>query len=534
MKKLFAAAAAAVTAISVAAFSGCDVLESILGHVHDMSYIAAKEATCTEGGNIEYYHCSGCGQDFADEAGTERLRSVVTKALGHDLEYVEPVAPTCTADGANGYYSCLRCEGRFIDEAGETAATDEEIVRPAEGHECDENEWRGDGRGHWNVCDVCGAQVNFAVHTYGEGGACTVCGYEAGEDDIIVGNAEDISSAELSIHFIAPQVKASGDSALIKVGDTEILVDAGPNKGNTQTIKKYIDKYCADGVLEYVIVTHADNDHILGMIGNKSGGKYNGILYSYNIETIIMFDRTNKTLLTENGNPTDYSDFLDAVNYAKAQGAAVYTGLQCYNNDNGASRTYYLNDEETVSLNILYNYYYDHESNDENNYSVCFLLTHETENGKENNYLFTGDLEEKGEEYLVANNKLPEVELYKAGHHGSKTSSQNVLLEVIKPKNIAVCCCAGYNQYGSSEENTFPTQAFIDRAGMFTDNIYVTITYDEISGDPVAMNGDIVFYYDRAEGEEIGSLKLWCSDNTLKLKDTDWFKQNRTWPQGGV
>ena len=132
----------------------------------------------------------------------------------------------------------------------------------------------------------------------------------------------------------------------------------------------------------------------------------------------------------------------------------------------------------------------------------------------------------------MQNNDLPEVDLYKAGHHGSKTSSNNCLLEVIKPKHIAVCCCAGYNQYHSAEENTFPTQAFIDRAGMYTDSIYVTITYED--SDAVPMNGDIVFYYGMAGDEEQGNLKLWCSNNSIKLKDTEWFAENRTWPQGGV
>ena len=36
------------------------------------------------------------------------------------------------------------------------------------------------------------------------------------------------------------------------------------------------------------------------------------------------------------------------------------------------------------------------------------------------------------------------------------------------------------------------------------------------------MNGNIVFYFDE-------SLKLYCSDNNLKLKDTEWFKANRKW-----
>ena len=534
MKKFFKVAAALAAALSLTAFGGCEMLHDMFfSHVHEMQFVAEQPATCTQEGVREHYHCTVCNEDFADEDGLTYAPSLTIKALGHDMEYVHQVAPTCTAEGNIGYYKCSRCGGTFAAEDGEVAYSEKDIVLGKTDHTYVATEWEFDGRNHWHECSACGPTIDgsSAAHTYGEDGACTVCGYlPAG--DIELGNREDISSADLSIHFIAPAVKASGDSAFIKVGDTEILVDAGPNKSNLQTIKNYINKYCTDGVLEYVIVTHADGDHILGMIGNKSGSTYNGILYTYDIQTLITFDKSNKDLTTEAGNPTDYSDYLDAVEYARSQGTAVYTGLQCYNNQGGAQRTYYLDEEQNISLNILYNYYYDHDSSDENNYSVCFLLTQELANGEANNYLFTGDLEEKGEEYLVEYNELPEVELYKAGHHGSKTSSNECLLEVIKPKHIAVCCCAGYNQYSSAEENTFPTQAFIDRVGMYTDSIYVTITYKD--KEAVPMNGDIVFYYNTAEGEEQGSLKLWCSNNVTKLKETEWFKQNRTWPEGGV
>ena len=532
MKRFIVSAVAFAMAAAALAFGGCEYIERIIGHEHDMTFVAERQATCTEAGNVAYYHCSVCDGNFADEFGGEPLSSVSVRALGHDLDYVAAESSTCTVNGHESYWQCSRCGNMFDDEEGERQLTEEEVLRELAAHTFDADAWQHDGLTHWNECSVCHGHLNAAAHDEsGENGACAVCGYIKGANDPVPGNEEDIISADLSIHFIAPTVKASGDSALIKAGNTEVLVDAGPNKGNTQTIKDYIDRYCTDGVLEYVIVTHADGDHILGMIGSSSGGSYNGILYSYDIETLITFDRTNKELLTEAGNPTDYSDYLDAVEYARSQGTAVYTGLECWNNENGARRTYYLDEEQTISLNILYNYYYENDSSDENNYSVCFLLTQQAADG-EHNYLFTGDLEEDGEERLVQNNDLPEVDLYKAGHHGSKTSSNNCLLEVIKPKHIAVCCCAGYNQYHSAEENTFPTQAFIDRAGMYTDSIYVTITYED--SDAVPMNGDIVFYYGMAGDEEQGSLKLWCSNNSIKLKDTEWFAENRTWPQGGV
>ena len=50
---------------------------------------------------------------------------------------------------------------------------------------------------------------------------------------VVGGDVAEITSADLSIHFVAPAVKASGDCTLIKVGDTEVLIDAGPSKANT-------------------------------------------------------------------------------------------------------------------------------------------------------------------------------------------------------------------------------------------------------------------------------------------------------------
>lgn len=535
MKKFVISAFAAVTAIATVAFGGCDIINGILDsfHTHTMEHVEAVEPTCTQAGNEEYYHCSVCGKNFADEGGNRELSDVTVAALGHDGELVEELAATCTQEGNMAYYICARCGLTFADEACTQPVSADEYATPVIAHTISA-EWQHDGANHWHVCTVCGTRTDAAAHTIGDDGACTVCGYTPGENDPTYGSEGDISSADLSIHFLELGNKYTGDSTLIKVGDTEVLIDAGSRQSSAATIKAYIDKYCTDGVLEYVIATHSDQDHIAGLVGTSSGGKYNGVLYSYDIGTVIKFDLSNKDTTTAAGNPTLYGRFLTAVDYAESQGAAVYTGLECWNEENGAQRTYYLDDEQTISINILYNYYYDHTSSDENNYSVCFLLTQELGGGEENNYLFTGDLEVEGEEYLVQYNELPEVELFKAGHHGSPTSSNDVLLSVIRPKNVVVCCCAGSDEYTDNKDNQFPSQAFVDRVSGYTENVYVTTMVSDNENGFQPMNGNVVFYYNTAEGESGGSLKLWCSNNTTKLKDTEWFAANRTWPSGGV
>lgn len=325
----------------------------------------------------------------------------------------------------------------------------------------------------------------------------------------------ELDKAKLSIHFLELGNKYTGDCTLIKYGNTEILIDAGSRKDSATTIKNYVSRYCTDGILEYVIATHAHQDHIAGFVGNVAGNTRTGILYQFKVGTLIQFAGTNATTAI-------YKDYVSATEYLKTQGTKVYTAKECWYETSGASKKYYLDDDKKISLNILYNYYYDNKTTDENDYSVCTLLTQE-ESDKTYNYLFTGDLEEEGESYLVDNNALPRVDLFKGGHHGSYTASTEKLLSIIKPQNVAVCCCTGTTEYTKNNANTFPSQAFIDRVSKYTQNIYcTTLITDYDKGEYTSLNGNIVFYYTDA-------LKLYCTNNTLILKDTQWFKSNRTW-----
>ena len=134
------------------------------------------------------------------------------------------------------------------------------------------------------------------------------------------------------------------------------------------------------------------------------------------------------------------------------------------------------------------------------------------------------------------------MELYKAGHHGSKTSSTTNLLEKIQPKMCVVCCCAGSFEYKAKPENTFPTQDFINRISPYTDKVFVPIMINFIQtegvntatkdddvykndGEYQLLNGNITVTSDAAKG-----VYVVCSNNETLLKDTNWFKANRTTP----
>jgi competence protein ComEC len=316
-----------------------------------------------------------------------------------------------------------------------------------------------------------------------------------------------ITSSDLSIHFLELGNEYTGDCTLIKTGDTEVLIDAGSRQNSAGTIMPYIKQFCTDGVLEYVIATHADQDHIAGFIGTSTD---KGVFESFICETIIDFPLTNKTTQT-------YNNYVQKRNAEVATGATHYTALECWNNQNGAQRSYALSDD--ITMNFLWQRFYEEKSSDENEYSVCMLLTQ-----GENNYLFTGDLESEGETSLAETHDLPKCKLFKAGHHGSKTSSTSALLAEIQPEIVCVCCCCGSDEYKAKPENTFPTQAFVDRIAPYTKNVYVTTLATDDERGYTSMNGNIVVM------SNDGEISVRCSNNATLFKDTAWFKENRDCP----
>ena len=325
----------------------------------------------------------------------------------------------------------------------------------------------------------------------------------------------DIEDADIAVHFIELGNKYTGDCTLIKVGDVEVLIDCGSRADSVMTVSGYINNYVSDGKLEYVIVTHAHQDHYAGF---ATPAKMNSIFDLYECENIITFAKTN-----QKDTNTTYKNYLRELNEEIANGAKHYTADKCYDNEGGAKRTYELG--AGYSMEILYNKYYWNEAKTENDYSVCCMVSG---NGK--NFLFTGDLEEAGEKSLADQYKIDhaplapdfKVDLYKAGHHGSKTSSTEDFLAVFKPKICCVCCCAGSPEYTKTKDNQFPTQAFIDRISAHTERVYVTtlcIDYEKNLFE--SFNGNIIVL---VKGSDID---VKCSNNNTLLKDTDWFKTNR-------
>lgn len=352
---------------------------------------------------------------------------------------------------------------------------------------------------------ISGALVAFLV------ASCLLIGFAAG----FIGMAEYRTpasdktpvSGDISINFLELGNAYTGDCTFIQVGTVDILIDAGSRTSSIPTIADFVKGRMKDDLLDYVIVTHAHQDHYAGF---ATGENTESLFDLFNVGTIIDFALTNQK---EDG--AMYKNYLRERQEAIDRGANHLTAAECIQNKQDVFKL-----SDSVSMRILDSKYYYEKASSENDYSVCTLFSQ-----GDNNYLFTGDLEAGGEAELVVRNDLPEVTLYKAGHHGSKTSSSDALLRVIRPKIVCVCCCAGSTEYTSNNDNTFPTQDFVDRIAPYTDKVYVTtlcVNYEEKTF--TSMNGTITV------SVKNGSIAVECSASSKVLKEWDWFREHRTCP----
>ena len=141
-------------------------------HVYPLTPTAAKDATCTEAGNIAYWTCSDCGAIFSDEAGTTEINQAdtVIPAKGHALTKTAAKEATCTEPGNIEYWTCSECQKLFKDEAGTTEIDQADIVIPAKGHNpvataLKRATDKANGNTAYWSCSVCGKFFSDAACT---------------------------------------------------------------------------------------------------------------------------------------------------------------------------------------------------------------------------------------------------------------------------------------------------------------------------------------------------------------------------------
>ena len=116
---------------------------------HNTVKTEGKPATCTEPGNITYWHCEDCGKYFRDEACTEEITQAdtVLAITPHNAVKTEGKPATCTESGNIAYWYCADCGKYFSDEACTQEIMLADTVLSAKGHQYQDG-----------VCTVCGAK----------------------------------------------------------------------------------------------------------------------------------------------------------------------------------------------------------------------------------------------------------------------------------------------------------------------------------------------------------------------------------------
>lgn len=224
-----------------------------------------------------------------------------------------------------------------------------------------------------------------------------------------------------------------------------MLIDCGESEAADDVIR-FLDEKNVEK-LDYVVATHPHSDHM--------GGMYK-IVDQFEIGEMIV------PHLDDSDIPTTryYEKFLDSCD---ARGLSLTEAK--------LGRTIELGDAEAEIIAPCRPGY-----DNTNNYSVGLFLTH-----GENTFIFTGDAESLAEKEMVKSGSLRHADVYKAGHHGSDTSSCEEFMAEITP-DYAVISCGEGNSYGHPQKQT------LKEISRYTDKIYRT-----------DLNGTVTFVSDGRE-----------------------------------
>ena len=229
-------------------------------------------------------------------------------------------------------------------------------------------------------------------------------------------------SGTLGVHFIDV---GQGDSILIDLGETEVLIDGGKkNTGADEYIRPYVD-----GPIEAVIATHYDSDHIGGLLSVFNDYSVNAFWY--------------------NGQTTDSDAFTDMMNKISELNITIHVVVKGDTIQVGTLNFQVLNPQQPLG-------------SEPNHNSVVLDLTY----GK-TDFLFMGDADKQAE--VDMQSSLHDVDILKVGHHGSDTSSSMDFLNIVQPE-IAIIMVGLVNSYNH------PSQVTIDALNAIVTKIYRTST----------------------------------------------------------
>ena len=198
----------------------------------------------------------------------------------------------------------------------------------------------------------------------------------------------------LAVHFIDV---GQADSALLVCGEDTMLIDGG-NVADSSLVVSYLDQQGIDQ-LDYVVCTHAHEDHVGGL-----SGPLNTCTASHVLSPVTEYDS---------------KAFGDFVKYTEAQGLEPEIPAP--------GDTFALGEAQVTVLGPVAEY------SETNNTSIVLRVGFGT-----TSFLFTGDMETKAEKDLLEQGADLSATVLKVGHHGSDTSSSYSFLREVMPEYAVI------------------------------------------------------------------------------------------------
>lgn len=214
----------------------------------------------------------------------------------------------------------------------------------------------------------------------------------------------------------------TSDAILIETDQKEqIVIDTGDIIENKAQIENNLLSYCLKKnikEIDYVIITHPHSDHIGGLMRLSQKLK---------IKHLVVHHIHQKDSL-----------YINSIKQSKI--SKVITMRDTFGIWLKNSHLQFIHPDASFF-----------SENMNNNSIVCRWIS------EDHQYLFTGDIEEEAENYLLEH--YPEqlnADILKIPHHGSRTSSQKLLIESINPK-VGIITCAKENRFNFPHRQTLDT-----------------------------------------------------------------------------
>ena len=221
-------------------------------------------------------------------------------------------------------------------------------------------------------------------------------------------NQRGDSQGELSITYLDV---GQGNAVVIRQGNQTMLIDGGPRESSSFVVS-YLKQ---QGIqkLDYVLISHFDEDHLAGAIG---------ALYNFPVGTLITADYETDSSIYDS-----YKEAVEEKGYEP-----VHPSL---------GDTFSLGDG---SFRIISPVSYGHE--DENQDSVGIIL----EMGSDR-FFIGGDIGLEGEKEILEAGVDIQADVMLMNHHGSHVSRE--FFQAVNPSWVVISCGEG-NSYGHPRQDT--------------------------------------------------------------------------------